>query len=80
LEVEVMNRLTRTLSILVAVTVLVIAPMGTLTAMANAGAVTARICNSAALSVTLGAKGHAGASSAGFAIAITNEGITSLPS
>lgn len=72
-----MSRLTRTVSILTAVAAMSIVPVGALAGSGVASAATVHPCASTALSVKLGAQGHAGASSAGFAVAVTNEGITS---
>jgi hypothetical protein len=72
-----MNRLARTFSALAAAAAMSFVPVGTLAVTGAASAATVHTCASAALSVKLGAQGHAAMSSAGFAVAVTNKGATS---
>jgi hypothetical protein len=72
-----MNRLARTFSALAAVAAMSFVPVGAFAMTGVASATTVHTCASTALSVKLGAKGHGGASSEGFAIAVTNKGATS---
>jgi hypothetical protein len=69
-----MNRSTRTFSALAAVGAMAIVPVSSLSTIPSAGAVTVPTCSSTALTVTLGPKGQEAMSSAGFAIAVTNDG------